>query len=99
MLQIKLVQGKGIDSLNEAVNLFLADFNEDAIKDITVDTEEMIATIQFIVKDAWADMLCGDCRYWDDGGSSDSLIGLCQECGGRRRFSAKACERFKDVRR
>lgn len=98
MLQIKLVPGETIDSLNEAVNAFLANYKEDAIKDINVDTEKMIATIQYITSEEWKGEMCCDCRFWDDGDSEDSLVGLCQIRGGRKRFSNKACECWKDVR-
>lgn len=98
MLQVKILKGKDIETLNDAVNVFLANFNEDAIKDINVEAEKMVAVIQYTVKPEWTNKLCADCKYWDDAGCSDAVSGLCQERGGRRRFNCKACECFKDIR-
>lgn len=99
MLQIKLLQGKDMETLTDKVNEFLASLSSEAVKDINVNDTKWIAVIQYEHKDEWEGMMCCDCKHWDDSGSDDAVAGLCQECGGRRRFSAKACERFKDVRR
>lgn len=98
MLQIKLVQGKDIESLNKSANEFLADFNEEDIKDLTIDYDRMIALIQYEVKGMHENRKCYDCKYWDDGGSPSAVSGLCTECGQRRRFSCNACRLFKDIR-
>lgn len=98
MLQIKIIKGGLAEDLNETVNEFLATIHEDAVKDISVDVMKGTAVIQYVVKNAWADRLCSECKYWDDSGSSDAVSGLCHECGGRRRFNCKACAKFKDVR-
>lgn len=98
MYQIKLIEGKDIESLNTATNEFLAVFNEDAVKDIRINYDKMVAFIQYEVKDAWTDRKCYDCKYWDDGGDSASVSGMCMEHGQRRRFSCKACKSFKDIR-
>lgn len=99
MLQIKIVKGKDIGDLNERVNEFLATVKSDAIKDnIDFDIPELVAIIKYELLEQWHGRLCSECKYWDDGESSDSVSGLCQECGKRRRFNAKACERYQDVR-
>ena len=97
MLQIKLVQGKDIKSLNDAANEFLAVFDEDAVKDIKVDYDKLIALIQYVANEEWKSRMCCECQYWDDGGEP-TTSGICHECGQRRRFNYKACECFKDVR-
>ena len=98
MLQIKFVKGKDMETLENNVNSFLASLSSDAIKDIKTDIEGKVATIQYEFKEAWEGCLCCDCRHWDDGNDVESLIGLCQECGGRKRFNNRACSHFKDVR-
>ena len=99
MLQIKILQGKDIGDLNERVNEFLATVKSDAIKDnIDFDIPELVAIIKYELLEQWYGRLCSECKYWDDGESSDSVSGLCQERGCRRRFNAKACERYQDVR-
>lgn len=98
MLQIKLVEGKDSTELNNNTNEFLATIQSEAVKDITVDVPNMTAIIQYILEEKWKGHLCCDCQHWDDGGSLESVTGLCQECGGRRRFNNKSCPQFKDVR-
>jgi len=95
MIQIKFVQGKDLVTLEKGVNEFLASLSSEEVKDIK--REECLVTILYDKKDAWVGMMCCDCKYWDDGGEPVP-IGLCQECGQRRRFDAKACDRYKDVR-
>lgn len=97
MLQIKIVNGVGYGEIEDKINEFLATVDDDAVKDIKFDATEGIATIQYAIKEAWKDMMCCDCAYWDDGGEPVTS-GLCQECGSRRRFNCKACSHFKDVR-
>ena len=97
MLQIKTII-KGIDEIDNEVNAFLATIPAEAVK--KVETKDCgFVVVLYEVKESWAGQLCADCQHWDDGGSSDSVSGLCHERGGRRRFNCKACERFKDVRR
>lgn len=98
MLQIQIVTGENIERLNINVNKFLATINSDAVKNIDVNVPNLTAIIQYKTKEIWQDRLCSECKYWDDSGSSDAVTGLCQECGGRRRFNCKACESFKDLR-
>lgn len=96
MLQIKTFI-KSIDRIDEEVNAFLATINADDVKNIDVKDAGFIV-IQYEVKEAWVNRLCCDCKYWDDEGDTSSVGGLCHECGGRRRFNCKACDRFVDVR-
>lgn len=98
MLQIKIVKVKELATLDTEVNSFLATLNEDAEPTINIDIEKGVATIIYKFNEEWHGRLCSECKYWDDGESSDSVSGLCQERGCRRRFNAKACERYQDVR-
>lgn len=95
MLQIKYVQGKDIETLEHNINAFLASLTFEEVKDIRHG--DGIVTILYERKNAWVGMMCCDCKYWDDGGEP-TTSGICQECGQRRRFNAKACERYKDLR-
>ena len=104
MLQIKIVEpprewenGKAV-SLEDAVNKFLATIEAESVKDIRISDKADKAVIQYEVKEAWKDQMCGDCKYWDDGGSPSAVRGLCHECGGRRRFNCRACKEWKDMR-
>jgi len=98
MLQLKTIIVKSIADLDESVNAFLATIDSENFRSIEVKEEKGLAFILYEVKDAWTSRMCSECQYWDDGGSSNSVSGLCHECGGRRRFNCRACDRFKDVR-
>lgn len=95
MLQIKYVQGKDMQTLENNVNAFLASLTFEEVKDI--QHGDGIVTILYERKGAWIGMMCCDCQFWDDGGET-TTSGICHECGQRRRFNAKACKCFKDVR-
>lgn len=99
MLQLKTVFFSSVKDLDTSVNNFLSGIESEAFKSIEVKEEKGLALILYEVKEEWEGRMCFDCQHWDDGGSSDSVSGLCQECGGRRRFNCKACNRFKDVRK
>lgn len=99
MLQVKIVQEFEVADLNKSINDFLATIkSEDVRGDIKVDMSQMIAIIEYEVKEAFANRKCYDCKYWDDGGSTSAVSGLCHECGQRRRFNCDACSMFKDAR-
>ena len=100
MLQVKIIQENELDSLNRSVNEFLATIHTDKPIDIKWELQDIpfIAIIQYEHKEPWMDEKCYDCKYWDDGGDSAAVSGLCRECGGRRRFNCKACSAFKDMR-
>ena len=99
MLQVKILQEAEVADLNESINKFLATVKSDA-KEIKVDlnSNPKNAIIQYEVIEAWVNEKCYDCKYWDDGGDSAAVSGLCHECGGRRRFNCNACSHFKDIR-
>lgn len=97
MLKVKIIKSD-INDLEQAINSYIADIDEDAIKDIDVDITKGTAIIQYTAQEEWKSHICADCKYWDDGGSSSSVGGLCHECGTRRRFNARACKAFKDIR-
>ena len=96
MLQIKLVEGVDIRSLNEACNKFLAGLDADCVQEIKTDYKELIVLIQYVANEEWKSRMCCECQFWDDGGEP-TMSGLCQCRGGRRRFDNKACNCFKDV--
>lgn len=98
MLQLKTVFFSSVKELDASVNEFLTGIETEAFRSIRVEEEKGYAVILYEAQEAWKNRMCADCKYWDDGGSSNSVIGLCQECGGRRRFNCKACDRFIDIR-
>lgn len=98
MLQIRIAQGKDIGDLEDKVNGVLEDIKSDDVKNIEFVIPELTAVIEYIRSEEWKGRMCMDCQYWDDAGSADAVIGLCQVCGGKKRFNCKACEKFKDVR-
>lgn len=95
MLQVKRFEGLNIEN---DINGFLSTIETDSVKGITWNEPMTIAVVQYEVREEWHGQMCGDCQHWDDSGSSSAVSGLCHECGGRRRFNCKACNRFKDVR-
>lgn len=99
MVLIKTVFFSSIKDLDTSVNAFLSTIETEAFRSIRVEEEKGYAVILYEVEEEWKERMCYECQHWDDGGSSDSVSGLCQECGGRRRFNCKACDRFKDVRK
>lgn len=91
-MQVKLIVGTDYRDLENQINESVK-----AKKDAKVDVDfKSIAAV--VTYETSCNSLCVDCRFWDDCGEHDSLIGLCQKKGGRKRFSNKACEEFKDVR-
>ena len=96
MIQIKFLQGKDLETLENNVNEFLASLSSEEIKEFK--REDCLVTILYERKDAWIGKMCCDCKYWDDCGDTSTTSGLCQECGQRRRFNSKACDRYKDLR-
>lgn len=94
MLQIKIIQDA---ELNSAVNEFLATIDEDAVRDLNIDTYRSEAIIQYVIKENWAERMCCECQFWDDGGQNNTS-GLCQHNGKRVRFNCRACKYYKDVR-
>lgn len=97
MLQIKLIKGESVDDLANKVNDFLT--SVETVTDIKVTDTSLMAVIQYEIGEQWKKEICTDCKYWDCGQSSDALMGLCQRCGGRRRFNSLACKEWEDNRR
>ena len=100
MLQVKIVQECEVADLNKSINDFLATIKSEDVNDIKYELSDipLIAIIQYEVTEAYANRKCYDCKYWDDGGSTSAVSGLCHECGQRRRFNCDACSMFKDAR-
>ena len=102
MLQVKILQGTEVADLNKSINDFLATIKSEDVRDIkfglTAENIPLIAIIQYEITEAFVNRKCYDCKYWDDGGSTSAVSGLCHECGQRRRFNCDACSMFKDAR-
>lgn len=99
MLQVNILKGNDRDELMTCINSFLATIDDDeAVKDIKVNETTWTAVIQYKIIEKWVKEKCYDCKYWDDGGDSSSVSGLCHECGQRRRFNCNACKNFVDIR-
>lgn len=99
MLKVKIIDAVTRHKMEDELNGFLSSLTSEDVRNITYDFPNLTVAIEYEITDAWKNMICADCQYWDDGNSADAVIGMCQECGGRKRFNCKACERFKDVRR
>lgn len=96
MLQIMSINGSNLSDLTQGINNALS-----AIKSNNPQVQvlnELSAVIIYEVEEPNKNCLCCDCQYWDDSNNSTGLVGLCHACGGRKRFSDKACDSFKDVR-
>lgn len=93
-MQVKLITGNDLANLESNLNSFLATLSSDPT--IKYELADLMAIVEFseVLKKA----LCCDCKHWDCGGSSDSVIGLCQMCGLRKRFNSKSCSKYADVR-
>ena len=99
MLQVEIVTGMTTEELKDAINAFLKTLpDDDVVRNIKIEAPEGVATILYVVKESWKGHMCCDCRHWDDSNDCEAVIGLCQICGGRRRFSSNSCEKFQDVR-
>lgn len=92
-MRVKFIEGVSLENLEAEMNAFLAGLKNDP-KSVRYEFDRVLAIIEY--DDVEKGRLCIDCKYWDDNG--DNLIGLCQMCGGRKRFSDKSCNKFKDVR-
>lgn len=98
MVQIKIILGLDDDDLQDRTNEFLKKIETDCLKDVRIDFDKHNALVLYEAKEIWEDRKCYDCKYWDDGGDSASVSGMCIEQGQRRRFNCKACPKFKDIR-
>lgn len=91
-MQVKIIVGTDYKDLETQINETVNGKKEASVD---VDFKNIAAVVTF---DAPCKSLCVDCRFWDDSGEHDSLIGLCQRKGGRKRFNDKSCEEYADVR-
>lgn len=91
MLKVKIIDAVTKHKLEDELNEFLSTITSEEVRNIVYDFPNFTHV-------QWKNMICADCQHWDDGNSIDSVTGLCHECGGRKRFNCKACERFKDIR-
>ena len=87
---------KELEELEKDVNSFLDSLDDDP-KRVVYDMEKCYAVIEY--DNVRNGALCCECKFWDTGQSSDGVIGLCQRCGGGKRFSDKACAKYEDVRK
>lgn len=99
MVKVKIIDAVSRIGLENEVNEFLTTIKSEEVRKTEYDLPNFTALIEYEIEEAWKKMMCADCQHWDDTGSADAVIGVCQECGGRKRFNCSACERFKDVRR
>jgi len=97
-MQVKFIvpQNKNWYELESEINLFLNEL-DDSPNSIKYDIENCTAIIEY--EEVRKGALCCECRFWDGGDSTDKLIGFCQRCGGRKRFSDKACNKYEDIRK
>lgn len=94
-MQVRFIEGLSLENLEQEINKFLAGIPDEP-KSVRYDFDNLLAIIEY--SNVRGGAICCECRYWDDSGSHDALIGLCQRCGGRKRFSDKSCNYFEDVR-
>ena len=92
-MQVKIISKSTFDEMEVEINNFLSTLPQNPTN-IKYDLENCITIIEYDCVRAGA--ICCECKFWDDNG--DNLIGLCQRCGGRKRFSDKACNKYEDVR-
>ena len=98
MLKVKIIESVAGRNLVDDLNDFLATLKSEDVRKTVYDQFPQFIVVEYEKREAWAGKMCAECQYWDDSGSSDAVVGLCQECGGRKRFNCKACSRFKDIR-
>ena len=91
-MRIKLLVGTDYKDLEDQINEAVKSQN-DAKVDVNFETIAAVVTFNSETK-----TMCMDCKHWDDSGEHDSIIGLCQCNGGRKRFNSKSCGDFKDRR-
>lgn len=94
LMQVKFITGKDLANLESNLNSFLATLSSDPT--IKYELADLTAIVEF--SEVLKDTICCDCRHWDCGNSSDSVIGFCQMCGQRKRFNSKGCNKYADIR-
>lgn len=91
-MQIKLLVGTDYKDLEDQINAVVKT-QKDATVDVNFETIAAVVTLNNEAK-----TMCMDCKFWDDEGHHDSIMGLCQCRGGRMRFNKSSCEEFRDRR-
>lgn len=97
MLQTKFVYGTDLVDLNQSLNKALSEINSEKVN-VQYFLDKYIAIIEYGIEEEYKKEICCDCAYWDDSHNTNNLIGLCQLCGKRKRFSDKACPSYLDKR-
>ena len=96
MLQTLPVIGKDLSDLTQGINTALS-----TIKSKNPQVQfltEQSAVIIYELTNIYENCICCECQYWDESQNPGGMMGLCQHNGGRKRFSNKACDDYKDVR-
>ena len=94
-MQIKIIVGTDYNDLTTQVNEYLKRIKVDDAN-VDVDNKNIAAVVSFKEKEVKA--ICAECRFFDDSGQPDSLMGLCQRKGKRIRFNGRPCDEYLDVR-
>ena len=97
MLQVKFISGNSLEDLSENLNKALSSIQSEKTE-ISYDTPNHQAIIQYETYEAYKDRLCCECAHWDDDGKSSTLICFCTMTGKRMRYNCHACPSYKDVR-
>ena len=96
MLKLEPITFKTVTDLKASVNEFLSQINSEDFR--SIDIKDGIVLILYEATEEWRNRMCSECKYWDDNGLSDSVSGICHECGKRKRFNCRACKKYKDIR-
>lgn len=96
MFRTKLVMGVDPPDLNEGLNKALSEITSESIDIKFADSKT--AFIIYEIEELYKKEICCDCAYWDDSHNTNNMVGLCQHCGQRKRFSDKACPNYLDIR-
>lgn len=95
MLQTKFIYGVDLPDLQQNLNKVLSETHSDSIN-VQYFLEQKVAVVEYEIDEDYKNEICCDCAYWN--ASTNNLMGICQYCGQRKRFSDKACTGFVDVR-
>ena len=92
-MQVKFITGADINQVEVLLNEFLETLSETPT--IKYDLNNLTVIVEYTTIRNGA--ICCECRHWDEY-SGDGLMGMCQMCGQRKRFSSKCCSKYADVR-
>lgn len=94
-MQVKIITCDDLEQMEQSLNQFLKGISNEP-QSIKYDFSSNTAVVEYTeVNDK---SICCECRFWDDSGSKDSLIGRCQMCGSIKRFSSRSCNKYEDIR-